>query len=111
MKIVKYPHPALRVQARPVTAIDKEVQMAAGQMLDLMYTHEGLGLAAPQVALDIQLLNRHLQALLQGLLRRRAALELALQVADGAFVDAEAGFDVAGVVERGAAADNRQNHR
>ena len=56
MKIVKYPHPALRVQARPVTAIDKEVQMAAGQMLDLMYTHEGLGLAAPQVALDIQLL-------------------------------------------------------
>ena len=56
MKIVKYPHPALRVQARPVTAIDKEVQTAAGQMLDLMYTHEGLGLAAPQVALDIQLL-------------------------------------------------------
>ena len=56
MKIVKYPHPALRVQARPVTAIDKEVQMAAGQILDLMYTHEGLGLAAPQVTLEIQLL-------------------------------------------------------
>ncbi|HJZ59043.1 MAG TPA: peptide deformylase [Gemmataceae bacterium] len=56
MKIVKYPHPALRVHARPVTAIDKDVQMAAAGMLDLMYTHEGLGLAAPQVALDIQLL-------------------------------------------------------
>lgn len=56
MKIVKYPHPALRVQARPVTAIDMDVQMAAARMLDLMYTHEGLGLAAPQVALDIQLL-------------------------------------------------------
>src|SRR5690348_5214923 len=56
MKIVKYPHPALRVAARPVLAIDKDVQTAAGQMLDLMYKHEGLGLAAPQVALDVQLL-------------------------------------------------------
>src|SRR4051812_13396651 len=56
MKIVKYPHPALRTPARPVTAIDKDVQMAAAAMLDLMYSHEGLGLAAPQVALDVQLL-------------------------------------------------------
>jgi peptide deformylase len=56
MKIVKYPHPALRTHARPVTSIDREVQIAAGQMLDLMYKHEGLGLAAPQVALDYQML-------------------------------------------------------
>lgn len=56
MKIVKYPHPALREKAAPITAIDKTVQMAAAQMLDLMYQSEGLGLAAPQVALPIQLL-------------------------------------------------------
>ncbi len=56
MKIVQYPHPALRVKARPVTAIDADVQRAAGAMLELMYKHEGLGLAAPQVALDYQLL-------------------------------------------------------
>lgn len=56
MKIVKYPHPALRTAAQPVTAIDKEVQLAAGRMLDLMYTAAGLGLAAPQVNLGIQLL-------------------------------------------------------
>jgi peptide deformylase len=56
MKIVKYPHPALRAEARPVTAIDKDVQLAAGRMLDLMYQSEGLGLAAPQVDLGIQLL-------------------------------------------------------
>lgn len=55
MKILKYPHPALRVQARPVTAIDKDVQAAAAEMLDLMHKHEGLGLAAPQVGLDIRL--------------------------------------------------------
>lgn len=56
MKIVNYPHPALRATARPVAGIDKDVLLAAGQMLDLMYKHEGLGLAAPQVDLDIQLL-------------------------------------------------------
>jgi peptide deformylase len=56
MKIVNYPHPALRVKARPVAAIDGDVQKAAAEMLELMYKHEGLGLAAPQVTLDIQLL-------------------------------------------------------
>jgi peptide deformylase len=56
MKIVNYPHPALRVKAKPVTTIDKEIVLAAGQMLELMYKHEGLGLAAQQVALDYQLL-------------------------------------------------------
>jgi peptide deformylase len=56
MKIVQYPHPALRVKAKPVMTIDKEVVLAAGQMLELMYKYEGLGLAAQQVALDYQLL-------------------------------------------------------
>ncbi len=56
MKIVKYPHPALRVKARPVTAIDADVQKAAGEMLELMYKSEGLGLAAPQVTLDYQMI-------------------------------------------------------
>src|SRR5437660_1169803 len=56
MKILNYPHPALRVKARPITAIDADVQKAAAEMLELMYKSEGLGLAAPQVGLDIQLL-------------------------------------------------------
>ena len=56
MKILNYPHPALRVKARPVLAIDADVQKTAAEMLELMYKHEGLGLAAPQVGLDIQLL-------------------------------------------------------
>ncbi len=56
MKIVDYPHPALRTKCRPVMTIDKDVQLAAGQMLELMYKHEGLGLAAPQVALDYQMI-------------------------------------------------------
>jgi peptide deformylase len=55
-KIVQYPHPALRFPARPVLAIDAELRRYAGRMLELMYQHEGLGLAAPQVALPLQLL-------------------------------------------------------
>jgi peptide deformylase len=56
MKIVKYPHPALRVAAQPITAIDKDIQMAAAHMLEAMYESEGLGLAAPQVAVPVRLL-------------------------------------------------------
>ncbi|MBY0455879.1 MAG: peptide deformylase [Gemmataceae bacterium] len=55
MKIVKYPHPALRVTTKPVTAVDADVQKAAGRMLELMYRSDGLGLASPQVALDYQM--------------------------------------------------------
>src|SRR5262245_59863092 len=56
MKIVKYPHPALRHRSRPLTMIDKEVRLVAGRMLELMYAAHGLGLAANQVAWPFQLL-------------------------------------------------------
>lgn len=50
MKIVQYPHPALRHKAEPVTSISKELHLQVGVMLELMYANEGLGLAAPQIA-------------------------------------------------------------
>jgi peptide deformylase len=56
LTILEYPHPALRAKCKPVLSIDADVQRTAGQMLELMYKFEGLGLAAPQVGLDIQLL-------------------------------------------------------
>src|SRR4051794_151774 len=56
MKIVKYPHPALRYVSRPLTAIDEKVRTHAAKMLDLMVEARGLGLAANQVALPYQLL-------------------------------------------------------
>src|SRR5437762_1681747 len=56
MKIVRYPHPALRWQSRPLTMIDEKVQTYACQMLELMYESKGLGLAANQVGLPYQLL-------------------------------------------------------
>ena len=56
MKIVHYPHPALRHPAKPVTCIDKQLNLHIGAMKELMYDAKGLGLAAPQVALPFQLL-------------------------------------------------------
>jgi peptide deformylase len=56
MKIVEYPHPALRYPARPLTSIDEQVRTQAKQMLELMYKARGLGLASNQVALPYQLI-------------------------------------------------------
>jgi peptide deformylase len=55
LKIVKYPHPALRFESKPLQAIDKEVRLMAGRMLEMMYSARGLGLAANQVAWPFQL--------------------------------------------------------
>lgn len=55
MKIVNFPHPALRFQSRLVAAIDKEVRLVAGEMLELMGKAHGLGLAGNQVGWPFQL--------------------------------------------------------
>ncbi len=55
MKILNYPHPALRTKCKPLTGLDEGVRTTAQRMLALMYRHEGLGLAAPQVGLDVQM--------------------------------------------------------
>ena len=51
LQIVKYPHPALRYQSRPVTQIDADLRAAVREMFGLMYDARGVGLAANQVAL------------------------------------------------------------
>lgn len=56
MKIVYYPHPALRCPSKPLTSIDERVRTQAHKMLDLMYEAKGLGLASNQVGLPYQLL-------------------------------------------------------
>lgn len=55
MKILNYPHPALRRPVPPLTTIDKQVRIDAGTMLELMYKAEGIGLAANQVMLPYQI--------------------------------------------------------
>ena len=56
MRIVQYPHPALKRPTTPVNGIDAGLRRAIGQMFQLMYDARGLGLAANQVALPYRML-------------------------------------------------------
>lgn len=48
------PHPVLRGIARPVEAFTKDLQRLAQDLIDTMYASDGIGLAAPQIGLDLQ---------------------------------------------------------
>ena len=54
-KIVRYPEPVLRAKCRPVTEVTPEIRALAADMLETMREANGVGLAAPQVAVDVQL--------------------------------------------------------
>ncbi|NOX54347.1 MAG: peptide deformylase [Planctomycetes bacterium] len=51
MEIVPYPHPALRRKSKPIARIDKRLRRIVGEMFELMYAGNGIGLAANQVGL------------------------------------------------------------
>ena len=55
LAVVSYPHPALRVVAKPVKRVDAHLKELATRMIDLMYEHAGVGLAAPQVAVPLRI--------------------------------------------------------
>jgi peptide deformylase len=55
LRIVHYPHPALRRTAAPVEAVTDELRDVAKRMLELMHASDGVGLAAPQVDLGWRL--------------------------------------------------------
>jgi len=55
VRIVKYPHPALRHKSKPLRRVDAELKKIVHEMLDLMYRGKGVGLAANQVALPYRL--------------------------------------------------------
>ncbi|MFM8734945.1 MAG: peptide deformylase [Pirellulales bacterium] len=55
LALVEFPHPALRRKTRPVTRIDAPLRAAVERMFDIMYEHQGIGLAANQVALPYRL--------------------------------------------------------
>lgn len=55
LRIVKYPHPALRHKSKPLRRVDGELKNIVREMFDLMYQHKGIGLAANQVNLPYRL--------------------------------------------------------
>ena len=50
-----YPDPVLRVKCRAVTAFDGALRKTAADMIQTMHAAPGVGLAAPQVGLDLRL--------------------------------------------------------
>ena len=52
---VMWPHPALRTPARPVEKITDEVRAIWDEMIFAMDTMPGVGLAAPQLGIDMAL--------------------------------------------------------
>ena len=55
MKIVTYPAPVLRQNAKPLVRIDGEIRRKVEEMMELMYQADGIGLAAPQVGWSVRL--------------------------------------------------------
>lgn len=54
-EILTYPHPVLRQQAEPVTAFDAEIEQLLADMAETMYAAPGVGLAANQIGLPLQI--------------------------------------------------------
>ena len=55
LEIIHYPHPTLRHVSKPLKRVDAELRETISAMFELMYAHEGVGLAANQVDLPYRL--------------------------------------------------------
>ena len=52
LTIVKYPEPVLQQPGEPVTEFNDELHKLVADMFETMYSAQGIGLAAPQVAVS-----------------------------------------------------------
>lgn len=52
LKVVKYPEPVLSQPGEPVTEFNDELKTLVNDMFETMYSSQGIGLAAPQVAVS-----------------------------------------------------------
>ncbi len=51
LEVIQFPHPTLRHVSKPLKRVDIELRRWIDEMFELMYQHEGIGLAANQVDL------------------------------------------------------------
>lgn len=54
-EIVKYPFPVLKEKAKPVTEFDDKLKKLVADMAETMYDAPGVGLAAPQIGVPLQI--------------------------------------------------------
>ena len=55
LTVTEYPNPVLRAVGTEVTSFDEALERLCEQMFKIMYASNGVGLAAPQVGLSLQL--------------------------------------------------------
>ena len=55
LKILEYPNPRLRTKAKPISDFGKALQTQIDNMFETMYAAPGIGLAATQVDIHLQL--------------------------------------------------------
>ncbi|KAG8366883.1 hypothetical protein BUALT_Bualt16G0014300 [Buddleja alternifolia] len=56
LKIVEYPDPILRAKNKKVNTFDENLKKLVDEMFDVMYRTDGIGLSAPQVGINVQLM-------------------------------------------------------
>lgn len=55
IKITEYPEKVLGELGKPVTEFDEELEKLCADMFETMYEEDGVGLAAPQIGLNLRL--------------------------------------------------------
>ncbi|KAJ1412174.1 Peptide deformylase, partial [Sesbania bispinosa] len=56
LKIVEYPDPKLRARNKRIATFDDNLKKLVHEMFDVMYKTDGIGLSAPQVGVNVQLM-------------------------------------------------------
>ena len=62
LRILKYPHPALRHKSKELRRVDSELKNIVRGMFDLMYEQKGVGLSANQVGLPYRFFILNLES-------------------------------------------------
>ncbi len=60
LTILEYPNPRLRLEAKPVDKFDDDLQQIIDDMFETMYAAPGIGLAATQVDVQLQIVTMDL---------------------------------------------------
>eukprot|EP00850_Spirogloea_muscicola_P009830 SM000056S17948 [mRNA] locus=s56:203813:205658:- [translate_table: standard] len=56
LEIVRYPDPVLRAKNKRISSFDDKLEELVREILDVMYRTDGVGLSAPQVGVNLQLM-------------------------------------------------------
>jgi peptide deformylase len=97
LQIIQYPHPTLRHPSKPLKRVDAELRSIVAQMFELMYAHEGVGLAANQVDLPYRLFVANPEGKADAKESERVFINPVLSRGRGQFEDEEGCLSIPGV--------------